>query len=848
MRKLVLLACVALAAVVLPTAEGATPAAGTVSTTATSTAWTGGPFLVPNPSGVCVGTVTPGCDTFSLTIAPPASGNYSVNVAVSPSSPDDDYDLYVYRPDGAEAGNSGTASGNESVTLDNPAGGTYSVVVVAFMINPGDTYQGTAKLTVAPPPVANDPTSVQWSFDPSKPQESAEVPLRIVMVGFKPGEIDESKILGQVPNYQQPGVLIPRGEASSPDNADFPAGADTLVNHGRAYYDSVKPFLVPYEYRWTPQITYAPDAFTSGLYTAMMQNSTTGEFMDNRARAYLESYNSQRGVYRGANNVVLPNAPVRFVDGEKTEDWIAANSKAMLGWTSGPKGGKRTSPGTPGYTIYILNTWDSPQALLTVRPQHEYHVFKIDRTDPDTNSFAGIDWARVWGGNYRFMMVDLGAAPNPYESETWGNRRRSATGSAAYDPPLWEYRANAPRPVTQVHLADGWTQAVTPGQNWDMNQLGNDLGRTVVEATSYRFEHSYLYEPWPSTGRYFMSNNVWHDKFADVPWPTDLTKLFNQQAVEAGLSTLVPYFTFTGDTSYEYLDQGGADYDADQAMLQQAKQDGDDVAGAAFVSMHTNTGMDYLDAHASRFERGGSCYTTIPTINVVAEKHYAWALPIAAGIATNRNGVPWGVMNSVNDVFKYSGADKDPMLMAVHPPTATGSFTYTAIHEASHFLGLAHPHDTIGAIRNPDGSPHYWDGFSWTFDSTKAPTTYAHDELTYGVLDQENIARGHSAYYLKWTNEALAEAGTAFSQKGLTTVGQLSARDQRLRTNAITSMNTARTKFTAFDFIGAAFAAQKAWRAAAALRDDALGLARGTTELQRGTKLSGAASCPSAQQ
>jgi hypothetical protein len=75
-------------------------------------------------------------------------------------------------------------------------------------------------------------------------------------------------------------------------------------------------------------------------------------------------------------------------------------------------------------------------------------------------------------------------------------------------------------------------------------------------------------------------------------------------------------------------------------LLQQAKQDGDDVAGAPFLSMHTNTGMDYLDAHASRFERGGACYTTVPGMNVVAEKHYAWALPIAAGIATNRDGVP----------------------------------------------------------------------------------------------------------------------------------------------------------------------------------------------------------------
>lgn len=666
------------------------------------------------------------------------------------------------------------------------------------------------------------------------------------MVGFKPGEVDESKILGQVPNFQQPGVLIPRGKSNNPDNADFPFGADTLVNHGRAYYDNTKPFLVPYEYRWKPQVVYAPDAFTTGLFGAMAQNSSTGEYSDSRARTYLEKYNADRGIYRGAGNLVTPNAPVRFVDGEATESWIAANSSAMLGWTSGPKGGKRANPGTPGYTVYILNTWDSPQALAALRPQHEYHVFKIDRTDPDTGLFAGIDWARVWGGNYRFMMVDAGAAPNPYESESWANRRRSVLGSAAYDPPLWEYRSNAPRPVTAVQLADGWTQAVTPGQNWDKNQLGLDLGRTVQDAVSYRFEHSFLYEPWPSTGQYYMSNNVWHDKFAEVPWPSDLTKLFNQQAVLSGLATLVPYFSFTGDTKYEYLNQGGADFDADQAMLQQAKQNGDDVAGAPFLSMKTLTGMDYLDARASRFERGGACYTTIPTINVVAEKHYAWALPIAAGIATNRDGVPWGVMNSVNDVFKYSGADKDTMLMAVHPPTATGSFTYTAIHEASHFLGLAHPHDTIGATRNADGSPHYWDGFTWTFDSTKAPTTYAHDELTYGVLDQENIARGHSAYYLKWTNEALGDAGTAFSQKGLTTVGQLSGADQKLRKSAISSMDTARQRFAGFDFIGAAFAAQKAWRAAAALRDDALGLTPGTTEIQKGTKLAGASGCPSA--
>ena len=162
---------------------------------------------------------------------------------------------------------------------------------------------------------------------------------------------------------------------------------------------------------------------------------------------------------------------------------------------------------------------------------------------------------------------------------------------------------------------------------------------------------------------------------------------------------------------FAYLAQGGADNDADQAMLDQAKQDGDDVAGAPGVSMHTDTAMDYIDSQTRLF-RGGACYTTVPAINVVAEKHYAWALPIAAGIATNRNGVPWGYLGSVNDVFKSPSSDRDQSMAFAHPEVSGGAFTYTAIHEASHYLGLAHPHDSIGATRNADGTPRYYDGFT----------------------------------------------------------------------------------------------------------------------------------------
>src|SRR6185436_8504855 len=182
--------------------------------------------------------------------------------------------------------------------------------------------------------------------------------------------------------------------------------------------------------------------------------------------------------------------------------------------------------------------------------------------------------------------------------------------------------------------------------------------------------------------------------WASEPFVSDLQKLYYQEAVLSGLRTLVPDCSFTGDTEYEYLQT--------------------------------------LDADKAKFERGGICFTTIPDLEVVGEKHYAWALPvIVGGIATNNGGVPWGFLASVNDVFKTAQSDEDQNgpLHAAHPDLLGGGLTYTSIHELSHFLGLAHPHDTIGAsvVTQSDGTKktEYWDGFSWTFDSTAAPTTYA---------------------------------------------------------------------------------------------------------------------------
>ena len=838
-------AALGLVALIPGVTGAAVPAGGTVSAATPSVTWNGGPFLTSNPSGVCLTDLDPACDTYALTIAPPAAGDYTVDIATT-AADGNDIDLYVYGPGGARVGSSTTETGNEKVILTNPAAGTYKVQVLAWLVEPGATYTGSATLN-AGAAVTPDKRSVAWNWNQSAPQATTEVPLRVVLVGFEAGELD-STLLSEIPNYQRPGVLIPRGQSPSGDTGSA-FGAETLINHGRRYYDSSSPFLVPYEYTWKPQLIVAPDSFTDGLMAAMNANSTTGEFSTTAKRQYLEGYNATRGQYRGSGKQVAANQPVRFVDGEAVEDWIAANSKALLGFDFAARG---KGPGrNPGYTVFVVNSWDSPQALEHLRPEHEYHVFRIDRTDPDTKDFDGIDWARVWGGRYRFMMVDTGAAPNAYEAETWGNRNRSALGSANYDPPLWEYRANAPRPVTLVNVTQGVEQAVTPGETWNLAQLKRDLARTVGQGASFRFLHSYLYEPWPGTGKFYLSDNVWHDLHAEVPFASDLSKLYDQPTVIKGLSTLTPYFEFGGDVRFEYLKDslsGNADYAADQNMLQQAKQDGDDVAGTPFTAMHTPTAMDYIDANARLSQRGAPCATSVPGLSVVVEKHYAWSLPvIVAGIAPNRDGVPFGYLNSVSDLTKYSGADRDEAVAAVHPQAFTGAFTYTAVHEASHYLGLAHPHDSVGASRRADGSPRYYDGFTWTYNTTAAPTTYSHTELVYSILDQESIARGHTAYYLKWTDEALEDGGKAYEAAGKTTVGALPADAQRLRQEAIDASKRAEQLFAKFDFVNATFSAQRAWRAAAAYRDLARGLAPGTSELEKGTKLAGAESCASAQ-
>ena len=75
-------ALIGLTALLPAAANAAAPAAGSVSPVAPSSSWTGGPFVTSNPSGMCFA-VDPACDSYALTIVPPASGSYTVEITTN---------------------------------------------------------------------------------------------------------------------------------------------------------------------------------------------------------------------------------------------------------------------------------------------------------------------------------------------------------------------------------------------------------------------------------------------------------------------------------------------------------------------------------------------------------------------------------------------------------------------------------------------------------------------------------------------------------------------------------------------------------------------------------------------
>ena len=144
-----------------PEVNAASPASGRLLKTKRSLTWTGGPFVLSEPNYVsqdCLGGASdPLCDHFALTINLPTGSEIEVSVKTEvPNPPDgaqpldgDDYDLFVYAPNGALVASAANVKGNETVVFRHSSrysGKPYEVRVHPWFVLPGSTYEGSARV------------------------------------------------------------------------------------------------------------------------------------------------------------------------------------------------------------------------------------------------------------------------------------------------------------------------------------------------------------------------------------------------------------------------------------------------------------------------------------------------------------------------------------------------------------------------------------------------------------------------------------------------------------------------------------------------------------------------------
>lgn len=155
---------VGLTAVLLPPADAATPASGTVSDTSPSVRYTAGPFVAPNVTGTAGAvncTAPQSCDDYALTVATPAGygTTHSLKVTVSWPTAAADFDVYLLDSAGREVGVAASSSDPEVIQV-SPNAGKYTVRVVPYA-PAGQSFTATVALVTNPaaPPTSTAPAS-----------------------------------------------------------------------------------------------------------------------------------------------------------------------------------------------------------------------------------------------------------------------------------------------------------------------------------------------------------------------------------------------------------------------------------------------------------------------------------------------------------------------------------------------------------------------------------------------------------------------------------------------------------------------------------------------------------------
>jgi len=865
------------------------------------------------------------CDEHTLHMQVPAdywdSHTGSVKLEVSWQEPTWDLDVYVRNSAGAVVGEGGaTDQEPENVDLGMLPGGDYTIEVHSYLAQPGIAYAATITFTTTP---VNPAMTLSEDRDTLMDELTIRYPLRVIFVGRHPSAAEIAELRASIPDTYQPTVSNKSGSPGGEPVPD-PAGATGLLNWNTVHYGpGENPYFLGMRYKYDLQILQASDDYAKALFQVAKDHTAADQsYRDDTMTAQQVKYDQTNGRYRvlakrgDTTYQVADPTKQDLVDSYAVEDWMfdtRTDARWKCAFTDAETGtcvsagaiqDTRDSYHDPYYDKFGLDLEKMPQGVNkgssyfffdTFTPSYAssyfrpgaYHVWGTDKvidgaiidksvkdggswriTDPDTGAWSGVDYARTWGGRYRFHFFDLGAAPNTYEDITWVNYGLEMSNEYPQgDPPIWQYDAD---PLWKQSTDTCLNQSGTHYTGETPCRIMPRLARDVAYGLFFRSTAGYLYRPIPKGDVYWLATSNWTDFYSRPQWVdgapvgapygewwSDLSKLYQVDEHDETkpsneyddtlrwLSSATPYARWVGrkneviplydpetnqpngktlDTSPKYADlpapehhvhsgatgtelvpeplYGGThehqtypdgstvDLTAVSNAIEKSKAAG--LTGLTYDdSVNTDVFRDFVDAHRDGIAKQVPGVGTIPSVNIVFEKLFTWGLPaIAGGISIDdANGEAWGVLNNVNDRFKWCGANYpvyDPTqnhvgdkvsLAPCHPKQETGGgFSYTVEHEAAHSLGLSHPHDgSMGVDKCPEGDPNagkwacYWQGLGWVMDISAAPTTYAMAYRPYEVEDQDNLQRGHVVEYLLGAQTSLRTQLLAEANTGRTT-------------------------------------------------------------------------------
>lgn len=618
-----------LASLTLTSFAGAsTPSGSTLGPSPTgetsSVTWTGGPFTgaVLTPEACTAST----CDTHSVDLTIPQdywdshSGRVSIDITWTSSS--DDYDLYVDDASGRQIASSAAAdTTSESVDLGAAGPGTYTVRVVPYT-TAGSSYTGRATLTGAAVPTGMKFPETRKAVED---ELVVDYPLNVVFVGRRPTPAEVAELKAWTPDHYKPTVAT----KTSASGETTGVGA-SLLNWNKDHFDGT-PYFEGIRYNYKVNILTASDAYAKALFQTAETATARGQEYHGGATstrtANQVKYDATFGQYR----VLAKGGDVSFkvtdpgktdlVDAYAVEDWMFGSrydsqwSCAFTNLETGacvsasivnPDAGAYHDPyydknglnldrmpqgPNQGSSFFFLDTFTPDYAKDYFRP-NAYHTYGTDKvingaivpkavedggswriTDPDTGGWDGVDFARTWGGRYRFHFVDLGAAPNDYESATWAGKGLGMSSDYPHgDPPVWQYAAD---PLWQQSGDSCKTEGTqVAGMNLPYNnntpcRLMPRLARDVAYGLFFRSTSGYLYRPIPRGDTYWLAVSNWTDFYSrpqwvqgqltNAPWYgtwwTDMDKLYKIGDVSGGtqqddtlrwLSSATPYARWVG--------------------------------------------------------------------------------------------------------------------------------------------------------------------------------------------------------------------------------------------------------------------------------------------------------------